>query len=200
MNRRWKTVGARVAVVVALVVALTGCATTGSPGVQAPTGDPRYTTTGAVTEIAPKDRGEPIALSGTLDTGEVIAPGEWTGKIMVVNFWYAGCAPCRAEAKDLEAVYTKFQAQGVLFAGVNVRDQAATAKTFATEFGITYPTFLDANTGALQLAFAGKVAPNAVPTTVVIDRRGRVASRILGQLESPSILQTLIRDALSEPQ
>lgn len=190
-------IGALSAAVV-MLLALAGCTSSIAPLAEPSPSDPRYVTNGAVTEIAPKDRGTPINLAGSLDTGEQITTGEWMGKVVVANFWYAGCAPCRAEARDLEAVYTKFRSQGVIFVGVNVRDQPATAKTFATEFGITYPTYLDADTGSLQLAFAGKIAPNAVPTTVILDRKGRVASRILGQLESRSILQTLIRDALGE--
>jgi thiol-disulfide isomerase/thioredoxin len=183
---------------IVLLLALSGCTSTGASVTEPSPSDPRYVTNGAVTEIAPADRGKAVTLAGTLDTGEQITAGEWTGKVVVANFWYAGCGPCRAEARDLEAVYTKYQSQGVIFVGVNVRDQAATAKTFAKEFGITYPTFLDVDSGAQQLAFAGKVAPNAVPTTVVIDKKGRVASRVLGQLESQSILQTLIGDALAE--
>lgn len=187
-----------VSAAVVLLLGLSGCTSSLAPVTEPSASDPRYATNGAVTEIAPQDRGEAINLTGTLDTGEQITAGKWTGTVVVANFWYAGCAPCRAEARDLEAVYTKFQSQGVIFVGVNVRDQPATAKTFATEFGITYPSYLDADTGALQLAFAGTIAPNAVPTTVIIDRKGRVASRILGQLQSRSILEALIRDALAE--
>lgn len=183
---------------------LSGCTTATLPpkgtSTNAPSQDPRYTTSGPVTEIAPANRGKPIQFSGTLDNDEKVTPSTWRGKVVVLNFWYAGCAPCRAEAKTLESVNLQVQPSGVLFVGVNVRDQAATAKSFATEFGITYPSFLDADTGAVQLAFAGKIAPNAVPTTIVIDRSGRVASRVLGQLESASILQALISDAVKEPQ
>jgi thiol-disulfide isomerase/thioredoxin len=192
------TAAAVISAAVIVLIGLSGCASTLSPVTEPSSSDPRYATNGAVTEIAPKDRGKPIRIAGTLNTGEEITVGEWNGTVVVANFWYAGCGPCRAEARDIEAVYKKVQSQGVIFVGVNVRDQADTAKTYDAEFGITYPTFLDANTGALQLAFAGEVAPNAVPTTVVIDRKGRVASRILGQLPSPSILQTLISDALAE--
>lgn len=192
------TLAAVISTAVILLIGLSGCASTLSPVTEPSPSDPRYVTNGAVTGIAPKDRGKPIRIAGTLNNGEVITVGEWTGKVVVANFWYAGCAPCRAEARDVEAVYKKVQSQGVIFVGVNVRDQEATAKTYDAEFSITYPSFLDADTGALQLAFAGKVAPNAVPTTVVIDRKGRVASRILGRLPSPSILETLINDALAE--
>jgi len=85
----------------------------------------------------------------------------------------------------------------VQFVGVNVRDQAGTAQSFADAFGVTYPSFLDADGGEIQLAFAGEIAPDAVPTTLVLDRQGRIAARIVGRLDK-SILNTLISDAVAE--
>jgi hypothetical protein len=81
---------------------------------------------------------------------------------------------------------------------VNIYDQAPTALSFADEFGVTYPSILDANDGAVRLAFAGQVAPNAVPTTLVLDRQGRVTARISGLLTEPSVLRSMISDALAE--
>ena len=186
-----------IAVTTASLLALSGCVV--SPGDDALTQvRPSYSTVGPVTEIAQADRADPVLFSGTLETGETASSTDWAGKVLVVNFWYAGCAPCRAEAPDLEALYSEFQDQDVMFVGVNVRDQAGTAQSFASTFGITYPSFLDANDGSIQLAFSGTIAPNAVPTTVVLDREGRVASRIVGRLASRSILETLIRDTLAE--
>ena len=57
---------------------------------------------------------------------------------------------------------------------------------------------MDVVDGAMQLAFSGSIPPNAVPTTLVLDRSGRVAARVLGQVSSPSILETLIRDTIAE--
>jgi hypothetical protein len=85
----------------------------------------------------------------------------------------------------------------VNFLGVNVRDQAATAVSFNERFGVTYPSIMDQN-GQAQLSFASQVPPNAVPTTLVLDAQGRVAARILGQLQDPSILLTLINDVAAE--
>ncbi|WP_348272526.1 TlpA disulfide reductase family protein [Rathayibacter sp. VKM Ac-2759] len=127
-----------------------------------------------------------------------MAPDTYAGRVTVVNFWYAGCAPCRAEAPDLQALNEEFSDQDVAFLGVNVRDQTATATAFAGQFGISYPSIIDVNSGEMQLAFSGSVAPNAVPTTVVLDRKGRVASRILGRLADQSILRTLVNDTLAE--
>jgi hypothetical protein len=57
---------------------------------------------------------------------------------------------------------------------------------------------MDADNGNLLLAFAGTVAPNAVHTTLVIDKQGRVAARFLGAIDGPSSLRTIINDTLAE--
>ncbi|KQQ92978.1 alkyl hydroperoxide reductase [Leifsonia sp. Leaf325] len=153
---------------------------------------------GTVTEIDVEDRGEAIDFSGTTESGDEFDSTEHAGDVLVVNFWYAGCAPCRAEAADLESINQEFGDDGATFIGVNVRDQPAQAQAFDEKYGVTYPSIMDLESGAVQLAFAGKVPANAVPTTLVLDKQGRVAARILGQLQSTSILETLVRDTLAE--
>lgn len=153
---------------------------------------------GSVVEIPPAERGDPIQYAGTTDDGAALGSTDYTSRVTVVNFWYAACAPCRLEAKDLEATYQKYLPQQVGFVGVNVRDQPATARGFADTFGVTYPSLVDTD-GGVQFSFAGEVAPNAVPTTIVLDREGRVAARILGRVLELSILNSLIDTALEEP-
>ena len=75
---------------------------------------------------------------------------------------------------------------------------ADTAAAFENQFGITYPSILDATTGTVQAAFAGKAAPGAVPTTIVLDRTGRMAARIIGQLPTRTTLASLIDTVLAE--
>ena len=75
---------------------------------------------------------------------------------------------------------------------------ADTAAAFENQFGITYPSILDATTGTVQAAFAGKAAPGAVPTTIVLDRTGRMAARIIGQLPTRTTLAALIDTVLAE--
>lgn len=153
---------------------------------------------GVVQEVAAPDRGDPIEFGGKTDAGNNWSSADYGGQVVVVNFWYAECPPCRAEARDLQAVYEEFQPQGATFIGVNVRNQAPTALAFAEQFGVTYPSIMDADDSEVQLAFAGDVAPNAVPTTLVLDREGRIAARITGQVTEPSILRTLVADTLAE--
>lgn len=151
-----------------------------------------------VLEIAPADRGEPVEFSGVTEDGEDFSSADILGDVTVVNFWYAGCPPCRVEAGDLEAVWQEFQDDGVSFIGVNTLDQADTAQAFAETYGVTYPSVMDVETGEAKLAFASAISIQATPTTLVLDKQGRVAARILGALESESILSTLVKDALAE--
>ena len=170
---------------------------------------------GTISEYAADQRGEPIAFSGETVEGEAFDSADTVGDVTVVNFWYAGCAPCRVEAPILEEVSQGFASgtdaadtddvasdeaadSGVTFVGVNVRDQAGTAASFEKKYGVSYPSILDVESGSAQLAFAGPVPPAAVPTTIVLDRQGRVAARILGQLTDASILESIIDGLLAE--
>lgn len=149
-----------------------------------------------VKEYTPQDRPAAVEFSGTLDDGTAVTSADYAGKVTVVNFWYAACAPCRQEAAQLEKAYKQFTGKDVAFLGVNTYDQAATAQSFAADHGITYPSIIDANTKTATAAFADIVPLSATPSTVVLDAQGRPAARIIGQLPDSSILATLIQDAL----
>lgn len=189
-----------VALVIASAVVLTGCTANDDLAEQYRSGNGQgyISGDGAYTVIAAADRGEPVEFSGALDTGDTASSDDYRGEVLVVNFWYAGCPPCRLEAADLEALSQRFAPDGVSFLGVNIYDQAPTALSFAAEFGVTYPSLLDVNDGSVRLAFAGQVSPTAVPTTLVLDREGRVAARISGLVSEPSVLRSMISDVLAE--
>ena len=153
---------------------------------------------GSITEISEAERGDPVEFAGLTETGEPVASADYLGEVTVVNFWYASCAPCRAEADDLQSLNAQFEGKGASFLGVNVRDQAPNALAFSETYGITYPSVLDVDDGAMQLAFSGSIPPNAVPTTLVLDAEGRVAARVLGAIPEASILETLIADTIAE--
>lgn len=151
-----------------------------------------------VVEIPQDERGEPVAFSGELDTGGTITDADVDGDVVVVNFWYAACGPCRAEAPALEEAYTSFAGDDVSFLGVNTTDSAGTALAFAETYGVTYPSVLASVTPEIKLAFAQATPISATPTTLVLDTDGRVAARIIGQLQDASVLETLVSDALAE--
>jgi thiol-disulfide isomerase/thioredoxin len=151
---------------------------------------------GTVTEFALGSRPGFEAFAGTTESGQVLDSSAFEGNVIVMNWWYSACAPCRAEASDLAMLSVEFE-DSVQFVGVNVRDTAETALAFDRNFGIEYPSLIDAQSGQVSLAFTGVVSPQAVPTTIVIDRDGKVASRILGRIEA-SILRTLIQTVVDQ--
>lgn len=192
---------AAVALAVASVVALAGC--TADPLAEqyrAGSGKNYIAGDGTISEFDEGSRGEPVSFTGDTADGGSFDSADTAGEVVVVNFWYAGCAPCRAEAPILEEAYQHYDEGegGVAFVGVNVRDQAGNATAFEKTYGVEYPSILDANAGDVQLAFAGDVPPAAVPTTLVLDKQGRVAARVLGQLEDASILRGLVDRLLEE--
>lgn len=188
---------ARILTAAIAVLALAGC--TSEPLAEQyaqGSGQGYISSDGAVLELPPADRKEPVFFTGVDETGAPISSDDFAGEIYVVNFWYAGCPPCRVEAPDLRDLSAEYDT--VPFLGVNIVDGADNAVTFATKYGIDYPSILDAATATVQLAFVGAVAPNAVPTTLVMDRDGRVAARISGLIRDPDILAGMIDRVLEE--
>lgn len=148
---------------------------------------------GSILEIVPENRGEPIVFEGVDEFGADVTSDDYRGEALVVNFWASYCAPCRAEAPDLEKLSQKWADRGAKFLGINTYDGPAQAQAFGRNYGVTYSSIIDVHSGSAQLAFAGTVAPSALPTTIVLDAQGRVAARILGQIESASILDAIIK-------
>lgn len=185
---------ARVAIAAtASVLILTGCV----QAVDTSQGGQNYVSgDGTVTEFPLANREDPIEFSGTTETGEFVSSDQYLGNVLVVNFWYATCPPCRLEAPWLEELNQKYAQDGVRFLGVNIRDGADAAQAFAQKFDITYPSIIDTD-GEVALAFSGLASPTAVPTTLVIDAEGQVASRIVGLIEK-STLNSLIGSVLDE--
>ena len=180
------------------VLALSGCAS--DPLAQDyGNGGSNYTDNAGLPVVISADkRTKTVDFTGTTVDGKAFTASDSRGPVTVVNFWYANCAPCRAEAPFLQGLFEKYKSDGVNFVGVNIFDQPAGALSFEKTYKITYPSVMDVDSGAARIAFAGAVAPTATPTTFVLDAKGRIAARIVGQLESQSILNTLISDTLAE--
>lgn len=151
---------------------------------------------GTVTSWEPAQRGEPVRLTGKDFAGADVDTAAWIGDVVVINTWYAACPPCRAEAPDLVAAAEDYAADGVQFIGLNSTDDAGTAQPFERNFDVPYPSIADPD-GIATAALQGHVPLQAVPTTVVLDRQGRVMARIIGRLD-PTTLRELIDSGLAE--
>ena len=190
---------ARIAAILAIAtIGLTGCA--GYTWAEQVGSDPGQGVTaedGSWSEFPVESRKAPVVFTGEVEDGTTVSSESLAGTVTVVNFWYAACPPCRLEAPDLEAMWQEYEPQGVQFLGVNIYDQAPTIESFNQSFGITYPSILDVEDASVRLAFADNVPPQAIPSTLVLDRSGRVAAVVLGPIE-PAILGPMIDRVVAE--
>ncbi len=151
-----------------------------------------------MTTIPADERGDPIDLAGPKVGGGTLDVGAHRGKVVLLNVWGSWCAPCRKEAVDLEAAWQELKGKPVQFFGINTRDDAAgAAEAFERRFGVTYPSFRDPD-GSLQLVFRKTLPPKAIPSTLILDRQGRVAARVIGATTRITF-RDLISDILAEP-
>jgi thiol-disulfide isomerase/thioredoxin len=183
---------------VAFVLTSSGCATD-SLAEQFREGDNKnyIAGDGTVTEFALGSRPKAADWYGVSESGVNLSSNQLTGVITVINFWYAGCAPCRVEMPELIELQDQFLSDEVQFIGVNVRDTAETALAFARQVDLNFPSVMDAKTGSVVLGFTGVVTPQAVPTTLVIDSEGNVSARVLGRIDK-GILEELIKTVVRE--
>jgi thiol-disulfide isomerase/thioredoxin len=183
-----------VAAVLAAVV-LAGCS--GSPA-QSGAPDKGYISgDGTVTLVGATDRDDVVTFAGTTLDGEKFDVADHRGDVVVVNVWGSWCPPCIAEAPALEKVWEQTRSEGVQFVGVNTRDQNAAARAHERRFEVSYPS-IDDDGGRVLLAFRGTLPPVAIPSTLVLDRSGRVAARVLGKV-SAGTLRGVVDDVLAEP-
>ncbi|MEE6282553.1 TlpA family protein disulfide reductase [Georgenia sunbinii] len=176
------------------VLVLAGCAATSTPEQTAGSG--YQAGDGSWTTWEGEERTGPVELVGTTFDDAEIDLADWRGDVVVLNFWYAACPPCRAEAPDLAAIHADYAGAGLQMLGVNPRDDAGTAQAFERSFEVPYPSLEDQDARAVA-AMQGLVPLQAMPTTVVVDADGRVAGRILGQID-PGVLRGMIDDVLAE--
>jgi cytochrome c biogenesis protein CcmG/thiol:disulfide interchange protein DsbE len=114
------------------------------------------------------------------------------GQPVVLNFWASWCDPCKAELPLLENAWQRYQAEGVVFIGVNYQDQAQAAQQFLQKYHVTYATGPDTS-GTMSEQYS----INNVPTTIFIDRAGVVQRGILGQIKDQQQLDADMQQLLS---
>jgi len=179
-----------------IALAVVGCASGRDAVAQGGTFE--FVSPGGRTDIfydPPEGRGTIGDVTGPdLITDQPIHLSDFEGKVVVINIWGSWCAPCRTETPELEKVFTATKHLGVQFLGIDVRDDSSAAKDFVTDRHVTYPSIFDPPMRTV-IALGRNYPTSVVPTSMVLDRRHRVAAVFLRALLAEDLQPVIERIA-----
>lgn len=178
---------------ISVLLAISGCGAHGSAGGSDFTTGKSGFDTAAIGSRKPA----PDIAGKTLD-GSTARLSAFHGKIVVINIWGSWCPPCRAEAPGFETVFEKYRGRGVQFMGINTRDLSTRqGQRFEEQFHITYPSVFDPYGRQILRFPKGSLNPEDIPSTVVVDRDGRIAARAIRPLGTQD-LEGMLSQVLAE--
>ena len=180
------------ALALAALVALAGCS--GGDVSAEPGGQTWISGDGTVTFVEPAERKPVPHVKGELLDERDFDVRDERGDVVVLNFWASWCPPCRAEARGLDTVAEQTSADRVQFVGVNMRDKRTAARRFAEVRELSFPSIYDPG-GSVVARFRGTLPPVALPSTIVVDRSGRIAVRVVGPITGAELLPLVQRVA-----
>lgn len=125
------------------------------------------------------------------DRDKTISLEDYDGEIVVLNSWGQWCAPCRAEADDLQEIHTELQKRNLgTVLGINVRDyNPQVSNDFLEDNGLKYPSIYDPP--FKTAAALGGVPTSVVPTTIVLDKQHRPATVFLRSITAQDVMDVV---------
>ncbi|MEI8057747.1 MAG: TlpA disulfide reductase family protein [Actinomycetes bacterium] len=195
-SRRARAVWPLIALTVA-ALSLSACSS-GDAGVLVHSTPPSSETVG-VTVFPVGQRPSIPTLHGTTLTGTSLSLADLRGQVVVLNAWASWCDPCREESPLLADVARRTKPSGVRFVGIDEQDTAAGALAFSAKAGTNgYEHLVDSD--GLMLASLRLVPRSGIPSTLVLDREGRVAVRVIGVVDAAtfeSMVESVAHESLA---
>jgi peroxiredoxin len=137
---------------------------------------------GAALGISPGTTPAPAFAVQTLD-GDWVELSDLRGKVVLVNFWATWCPPCRVEMPGFQRVWEDYRDQGFVIVGLSVdRGVRSDVARWVGDRGLTFPIAFAP--GAVVRSYGGA---NVLPTSILIDREGRIAHRVEGYYAEPAL-------------
>lgn len=120
--------------------------------------------------------------------GEVHRLADYRGKVVVLNFWATWCPPCREEMPAMQRAWDEVQDEDIVILGVNVGEDNDTVFLFTADYPVDFPLLLDRQAEVIE-----RYRVTGLPTTYIIDPRGRITHRTIGTREwdDPQLLDAL---------
>ena len=176
----------------ALLLLAAGCS-----DVEGTDGKTWITGEGRLERIGVADRGDPVEASGEDLDGNPLDLADFRGKVVVLNVFASWCGPCRAEMPQVVGLAGDADPAQVQYVGVNIRDNDAAARAFAANFDVDFPSFSDPSSSVL-LRLSDQLGPYSLPSSVVLDRRGRMAALVLGSIPGTVTFREVVDDVVAE--
>jgi thiol-disulfide isomerase/thioredoxin len=152
---------------------------------------------GSLQELPVGERGKPVEATGDDLDGNPLDLADFRGKVVVLNVYASWCPPCRAEMPTVVQLAEHADPAQVAYLGVNIRDNDSAARAFGENLGVGFPSFADPSSAVL-LALSDKLGPYSLPSTVVLDRDGRLAALVLGKIPGAVTMQDIVDDVVAE--
>jgi peroxiredoxin len=122
-------------------------------------------------------------------SGKTISLADYKGKVLFLNFWATWCPPCRAEVPDFVTTYAEQKANGLEILGISLDTKGKEVVTaFVEKYKINYPVVLEPR------EVTGKIVDDYkpgqfIPTTIIIDKKGRIREKQVGVLDKETMLK-----------
>jgi thiol-disulfide isomerase/thioredoxin len=152
---------------------------------------------GRIDQVAIGERGDPVSAVGEDLAGNALDLEDYRGKVVVLNVFASWCGPCRKETPLVVELAAGADPEQVAYLGINIRDDNAAASAFANNFGVEFPSFYDPSSSVL-LRLSDELGPYSLPSTAVLDREGRLAALVLGEIPGRATFQQVVDEVVAE--
>ena len=159
-----------------------------------------WITGSSITVVEAADRVAPVEASGEDLDGDALSVEDHRGEVVVLNVYASWCPPCRKEMPLVGELADAYEPEGVTFLGVNIRDASPdNAQAFLSGQNVDLTSFYDPGSEVL-LSLSDKLGAYSLPSTIVLDRSGRLAVLVLGEIPGAKTMSDLIDDVVAEPR
>jgi len=136
--------------------------------------------------------GEPVAFSVTSIDGKTLSPAAYKGKVLLIDFWATWCGPCVAEMPNVKNVYAKFHPQGFEIVGISLDQSRDRLDQYIKSNQIAWPQYFDGKWWNNDVAV--RYGIKSIPTTILVDRTGKIRYKSLRGKQLESAVQQLLAE------
>ena len=135
---------------------------------------------------------EPVAFNVTSIDGKKLSPSDYKGKVLLIDFWATWCGPCVMEMPNVKSVYSRYHAKGFEIVGISLDKSRDKLDAYILQQQIEWPQYFDGKWWSNDVAV--KYGITSIPTTVLIDRKGKIRYKTLRGKQLEKAVQELLAE------